>query len=178
MIEPLTAQPVFQADRFDLRPLRRSDRGLLDMYMGDERIAKQTRAVPHPMPPGAVDAFIARSNHDDRSEDIWALDGTKSGLAELLGVMTVNKLDRDQCEIEYWVAPAFWNTGFASEAVRTIVEANPFGAKTIFAEVFQSNGVSARVLTNAGFAYLGDAEAYSVAQDRTVQTWTYSRKID
>ena len=34
---------------------------------------------------------------------------------------------------------------------------------TIFAAVFQDNPASARVLTNCGFEYVGDAEAFSVA---------------
>jgi len=33
------------------------------------------------------------------------------------------------------------------------------------------------VLTNAGFAYLGDAETYSVARGGMVRTWTYSLKL-
>lgn len=177
LIDPVPTQPVFQAERFDLRPLRRSDKGLLELYAGDARVATNTRSIPHPLPPGAAEAFIQRSHAEDRSEDVWAMDGTRSGLAELLGVIGLERMDRDQCEIGYWVAPAFWNTGFASEAVRTLVEANPLGAKTMFAAVFQSNPVSARVLTNAGFAYLGDAEAYSVAQARTVKTWTYLKTL-
>jgi RimJ/RimL family protein N-acetyltransferase len=86
-------------------------------------------------------------------------------------------MDRGQSEVGYWVAPAFWNTGLASEAVRALIAANPRGDKTLFAEVLQDNPVSARVLTNAGFAYIGDAEAYSVARGATVPTWTYLKKL-
>jgi RimJ/RimL family protein N-acetyltransferase len=91
--------------------------------------------------------------------------------------MDEGKWNRDQSEIGYWVAPAFWNTGFASEAVRALVEANPLKSRTIFAEVFQDNPGSARVLTNAGFQYLGDAETFSVARGARVPTWTYLRKL-
>jgi hypothetical protein len=71
-------------------------------------------------------------------------------------------MDRGQSEIGYWVAPAMWNTGFASEAVNALVAANPLqNNRTIFGSVFQDNAGSARVLTNAGFDYLGDAEAFS-----------------
>ena len=48
---------------------------------------------------------------------------------------------------------------------------------TILAEVFQDNPRSARVLTNAGFEYIGDAEAFSVARNAKVQTWTYLKKF-
>ena len=63
-------------------------------------------------------------------------------------------------------------------AVQALIAANPHNAKTLFAEVFQESPGSARVLTNSGFTYLGDAEAYSVARDRMVPTWTYTRKVD
>jgi hypothetical protein len=33
------------------------------------------------------------------------------------------------------------------------------------------------VLTNAGFDYIGDAEAFSVARNAKVPTWTYVRKM-
>ena len=177
-LDPIPAQPVFATDRLDLRPLRRSDQGLLEMYTGDLRVAGNTTSIPHPLPPGATEAFIQKSLAEDRLEDVWVMDGTKSGLAELLGVIGLERMENGQCEIGYWVAPAFWNTGFASEAVRRLVEANPLDSRTMFASVFQTNPVSARVLTNAGFEYLGDAEAFSVALNAKVKTWTYLRKMD
>lgn len=177
IVDIVPDQPVIEADRFALRPLRQSDKGLLELYAGDRRVAEMTRSVPHPLPPGAADAFIARAQSEDRSEDVWALDGSKSGLSELLGVIALEHMDRNQSEIGYWVAPAFWNTGIASEAVEAIIAANPHGGQTLFASVFQDNPVSARVLTNAGFDYLGDAEAFCVSRGRKVPTWTYLRKL-
>lgn len=164
------------AGRFTLRPLRKSDAGLCAMYAGDRRVAEATRSIPHPLPPGAVEAFIARAMAGT-GEKIWAMDGTATGLGELLGIISLKPMDRGQSEIGYWVAPALWNTGIASEAVRALVAANPLGDRTIFAEVFQDNAGSARVLTNAGFEYLGDAESFSVARNSRVQTWTYIRKL-
>jgi len=86
-------------------------------------------------------------------------------------------MDREQSEVAYWVAPPYWNTGLASDAVQALVQANPMQNKTMFASVFQDNPASARVLTHCGFEYLGDAESFSVARDTTVQTWTYSKKL-
>ena len=48
---------------------------------------------------------------------------------------------------------------------------------TMFASVFQDNPASAKVLTNCGFDYIGDAESYSVARGSQVPTWTYLRKL-
>jgi RimJ/RimL family protein N-acetyltransferase len=113
----------------------------------------------------------------DTDEDIWVMDGATAGLPEVLGVISLKRIDRGQSEIGYWVAPAFWNGGIASEAVQALLAANPQGCRTIFAQVFQDNPGSARVLTNAGFEYLGDAETYSVARAARVPTWTYLRKL-
>ncbi len=176
-LEPIVNQGVIEAGRFCLRPLRKSDAGLLQMYAGDERVARFTRSIPHPLPPGAIDAFIARALDPERTEDVWVMDGSDHDLSEVLGVIALERMERAQSEIGYWVAPAFWNTGIASDAVRALLDANPQDSRTIFAEVFQDNPGSARVLTNAGFAYIGDAEAYSVSRNATVPTWTYLKKL-
>lgn len=175
-IDTIVNQPVMDTERLILRPLRRSDAGLLALYGSDVRVAQMTRTIPHPMPPGATDAFISRALADERDEDVWVMDGSPKGMAELVGLISLERMDRDQSEISYWVAPAFWNTGFAQEAITAIIGSNPLHNKTIFASVFQDNPVSARVLTNTGFEYLGDAEAFSVARGATVPTWTYLKR--
>jgi len=185
MLDKIAALPegAIAAGRFVLRPVRKSDAGLFAMYAGDKRVAEATRSIPHPLPPGAAEAFVTRAMQVGGEEDVWVMDGSSSGLSEVLGVINLKRMDetkwdRGQSEVGYWVAPAFWNTGFASEAVRALISANPQRNRTIFAEVFQDNAGSARVLTNAGFQYLGDAETFSVARNARVPTWTYIRKLD
>ena len=172
----VTAQQTYASDRFVLRPLRPADVGLISMYAADPKLACATRAIPHPLPPGVIEAMIARASHPDRVEDIWALDGSPTGHAEVLGLISLARMDRAQSEVFYWVAPAFWNVGFATEAVRTLLGHNPHEAREYFAEAFQDSPGSARVLTNCGFDYLGDAEAFSVARGALVPTWTYMLK--
>ncbi len=182
MIAAAAVEGQIGAGRFVLRPVRKSDAGLFSLYAGDRRVAEATRSIPHPLPPGAAEAFVARATKVLSDEDIWVMDGTASGLPEVLGVISLKRMDekkynRDQSEIGYWVAPAFWNLGIASAAVQALILANPQANRTVFAEVFQDNAGSARVLTNAGFQYLGDAETFSVARNARVPTWTYIRKL-
>ena len=177
IIDKIAGQPIIEASRFVLRPLRKSDAGLIELYASDERLARATRSIPHPLPPGSTMAYVERSMADDRKEDVWAIDGAAHGLSEVMGVIGLTPLEQDQSEVGYWVAPALWNSGIASEAVQAIVARNPHGARTLFAEVFQDNPASARVLTNAGFDYIGDAEAFCVARNARVKTWTYVRKM-
>ena len=176
-LDTILNQPVIVTERFTLRPVRRSDLGLLSLHAADKRVAEATTSIPHPLPPGATEAFITRSMSADRTEDVWIMDGSRANHAEVLGVISLDRMDRGQSAIGYWVVPAFWNTGLASEAVRALLEANPQDCNGIFAQVFQDNPASARVLTNAGFEYLGDAEAHSVARDANIATWTYLKKL-
>ncbi len=177
MYDTILNQPLIEAARFTLRPPRKSDAGLIELYASDERVARETRSIPHPLPPGATDAFMARIMSENRKEDVWMIDGARDGNREVLGLLNLARMDRDQSELSYWVAPAFWNAGIASEAVRALVEANPLNNRTIFAEVFQDNPASARVLTNAGFEYIGDAESHSVARASNLPTWTYLKRM-
>ena len=170
-------QPVIETPRFVLRPLRVSDAGLIAHYTSDRRVAEGTRAIPHPLPPGAAQGFVQRALAPDRAEDVWAIDGSANRLAELLGVVSLTRMEGAQSELGFWVGAGFCNTGFATEAVEALVAANPHKARTLFAEAFQDNPGSARVLTNCGFVYLGDAESWSVARNSRVPTWTYLRKM-
>ena len=172
-------QPVIQTERLLLRPLQRADAGLLEMYASDRRVAENTSTIPHPYPPGAAEAFVARATKDP-AEQVWALDGSKGGLGELVGTISLKRMENTrtvQSEVGYWIAPALWNTGLASEALEGLLAANPQGLETVFAAVFQDNPRSARVLTNAGFDYLGDAETFSVARATNVATWTYLKRM-
>ena len=177
-----TDQAVITTERFVLRPPRLSDVGLLAHYSGDKRVASETRSIPHPLVPGSTEAFVNRALQPDRIEDVWVMDGTGEGGDEgrgheVLGIISLTRMDRNQSQLGYWVAPPFWNTGLASEAVQALIAANPLDNDALFAEVFQDNPNSARVLTGAGFEYVGDSEAFSVARDATVATWTYCRKM-
>jgi RimJ/RimL family protein N-acetyltransferase len=176
-IETIPTQSSIEATRFTLRPLQKSDVGLIEFYAGDKRVAEMTSSIPHPLPPGAIEAFIDRSLGAERVEDIWALDGTKSGAGELLGVISLKHLDARQSAVGYWIGPPFWNAGYASEAVKTLVAANPLGNQSIVASVFQDNFASARVVTNAGFKLIGESESFSVARKALVDKWDYVLRL-
>ncbi|MDO5622387.1 MAG: GNAT family N-acetyltransferase [Paracoccus sp. (in: a-proteobacteria)] len=178
MNDVLDDQQVIPAGRVLLRPLRSSDAGLISFYTADRRLAEGTRAIPHPLPPGTSEAYVKRAMSEGRAEDVWAIDGSDNDLSELLGVVSLTRTDDpEQSELGFWVGQGFWNAGFATEAVEALVRANPHGSRTLFAEAFQDNPGSARVLTNCGFDYLGDAESWSVARNARVPTWTYLRRM-
>ncbi|MEM7490915.1 MAG: GNAT family N-acetyltransferase, partial [Pseudomonadota bacterium] len=61
-------QVTVTTERLSLRPMRRSDMGLIDLHAGDRRVAEMTGTIPHPLPPGATDAFVTRCLAGERDE--------------------------------------------------------------------------------------------------------------
>lgn len=165
-----------------LRPIRASDAAMIARHAADRRVAEATQNIPHPFPPGTAEEFVARAISGDRQGIVWVIDGTPGGMPDLLGIMSqkpveVKRGQSGQSEIAFWVAPDYWNAGVASEALRALIDANPLRDSAYFAEVFQDNKATARLLSNAGFEYLGDAEAFSRARGEFLPTWTYICKL-
>jgi len=175
-------QITMQTERFSIRPVRVSDLTRIEHYAADIRLAQSTTRLPHPLPPGLIAGYIERAMAPERDEDVWVMDGScvagsDADGGEVMGVVSLTHLDRNQSEISYWVAPPFWNSHVASDTVHAMVNDNPLDNDAMFGSVFHDNPASAKVLTNAGFAYLGDAEIFCLARNATVPTWTYSLKL-
>ncbi|NBX43027.1 MAG: N-acetyltransferase, partial [Rhodobacteraceae bacterium] len=101
--DKITTQSVITTERFQLRPLSMADTGLMSLYASDKRVAEMTPNIPHPLPPGAVEAMIERALADQSQDVIWAIDASPSDGAELVGVIELHQMDREQSEIRYWV---------------------------------------------------------------------------
>ncbi len=164
------AQATLKTARLTLRPLKASDAGLISLYADDPRVARMSRRIPHPNPPGAVERFIATVLNGTAGETVWAIDHAASSDEHLVGLIGLTP----DGELGYWVGAPFWDTGFATEAVEAVVQhAFSTGYAVLKAEVFQDNPASARVLTKVGFAFVGEGESYSSARAVTVPVWKY-----
>jgi len=107
-LETIATVPRMDAGRFDLRALQTSDAGLMSHYCADSRVAMNTTSIPHPLPPGTAEAFIDRVLRPDEPEDVWVMDATRFGGAEVMGLISLERMESGQSEIGYWVAPPFW----------------------------------------------------------------------
>ena len=70
MVSDLARQEEIVTERLLLRPLRMSDAGLIAHYCADRRVAEGTRSIPHPLPPGASEAFVSHAMSPKRDEDV------------------------------------------------------------------------------------------------------------
>ncbi|WP_232823060.1 GNAT family N-acetyltransferase [Oceanibium sediminis] len=163
-------QTTLETPRLILRPLRPSDAGPFAMYCGSQAVAGQTRTIPHPLPPGATEAFIARVLAGEEGQTVWAIQPRASESEEAIGAITV----KEDGDLGYWLGEPFWAAGLATEAVEAVVaHAHDAGVPLLRGEVFQDNPASARVLSKAGFRYLGEGQSYSTARNAMVDVWRY-----
>ena len=174
----LKSKTSFRTERLYIRPVCIDDKINIEKNIKDLRVARSTGTIPYPLPEGYTEQFIKSSLAKNQSEDAWGIELKIADRINFVGVVSLNRLDRLQSEIAYWVVPSIWNTGIATEAVKAFIKLNPQGCRTIFGSVFQDNPASSRVLENSGFEYIGAAENFSVSRKQMVPTWTYIRKLD
>ncbi len=176
-----SAPPVQVTERLRLRPLTPSDAALIGLYANDARVARMTTAIPHPYPPGTAEGFVERNRTRPGDKTVWAMDTGTEDENGLVGLISLRRCESEgelTGAIGYWVAPAFWGTGYASEAVEAIVShATTLGFSALVAQAFQDNAASTKVLSRAGFGYVGDGELHSVARGAMVPTFRYRRDL-
>ena len=171
-------QAELATPRLRLRRLRPADAALVALYASDARVARMTAAIPHPYPPGLAEAFVERARAPGAKELVWALDTGEDGENGLIGLISLKPGPEGEAEIGYWVAPAFWGTGYAGEAVEAVAGwAAARGLAALTAQVFQDNVASTKVLTRAGFAYEGAGEVHSLARRRWCRRFRYRREL-
>ncbi|MEM9139478.1 MAG: GNAT family N-acetyltransferase [Pseudomonadota bacterium] len=159
-------------DRLRLRALEDADAGPITLYAGDERVARMT-TIPHPYPPGAAEAFIARARAQD-VELVWALDASGSGGAGFMGVIGYRPKTH---LIGYWIGPPFWGQGYTAEAARALSDhVLRQGVDAVQGTTTVDNRASQRVFAKAGFSQTGTGQRFVVARDKLVDILTYEKR--
>ena len=167
-------------ERLILRPLAADDAPAIQELAADRRVAESTLLIPHPYPDGAAAEFVDKvSGEGKHAFAITLRDG-----GALIGVMGLNvEAEHDRAEVGYWIGVPFWGRGYATEALRAVID---YGFESvalhrIYANHFSTNPASGRVLAKAGMQHEGtlrdhyrkwgeyrDAELYAiVATSRT-----------
>ena len=67
-LENIINHPSFETERFDLCTMRCLDAGLVEFYTKEDRVARMTPSIPHPLLPIATEAIIARALRPKREK--------------------------------------------------------------------------------------------------------------
>jgi RimJ/RimL family protein N-acetyltransferase len=147
-----TESVALKTERLVLRAPLPADAKAISRLANDRRIAENLRRLPHPYSRADAEAFLdylARANQE--TVFLIEADGTPCGM---IGLDFGNE---DGPEIGYWLGVAHWGNGFATEAVRAVIDYafEEHAIDELFGGARVTNPASRRVLEKCGFQWTG-----------------------
>lgn len=136
-----------------LRQWSKADIEQLALLANNKNIAGNLRdAFPHPYTMKDAEEWItANENKSPVTNFAIEADGKLAGGC---GITVKEDVHRYSAEIGYWIAEPFWGKGIVTEAVKLLLEIlirdHPFIVR-VYAEVFEHNKASMKVLEKNGF---------------------------
>jgi RimJ/RimL family protein N-acetyltransferase len=145
--------PVLETERLQLRAPRLGDAKVVANLANDRRIADNTARIPHPYRRSDAEVFINAANRGG-GETVFLVTLRDGGVIGACGFITA---DREAPEIGYWLGAKFWGKGYATEAVRAVID---HAFTDLECDALQSaarvtNPASRRVLEKCGFQWTG-----------------------
>ena len=144
--------PVLETERLVLRAPRLGDVKAVALLANDRRIADNTARIPHPYRATDAEDFIASANLGTETVFLITL---RNGA--VIGACGFTQIDRHPPEIGYWLGVKHWGKGYATEAVRALIDHifTDLGDEAIQAAARVTNPASRRVLEKCGFQWSG-----------------------
>jgi RimJ/RimL family protein N-acetyltransferase len=144
--------PVLGTARLILRAPRLGDAKGIAALANDRHIAENTARIPHPYKIGDAKDWIggANKNPDEEQYVITLADGTP------IGACGIEQADGVP-SIGYWLGQPFWRKGYATEAVRALID-HAFGDiehDELQASARVTNPASRHVIEKCGFQWTG-----------------------
>jgi len=148
--------PVLETGRLILRAPKLEDAKVIATMANDRRIAENSARIPHPYRRTDADDFILSANRGADTAFVVALRNGR-GSPQVIGACGFTQIDRHPPEIGYWLGVKFWGNGYATEAVRAMID-HAFTDRdcdALHAAVRVTNPASRRVLEKCGFQWTG-----------------------
>jgi len=148
-----TRSLVLESERLVLRAPRLSDADAIVGLAGNRRIAEMTALIRHPYARADAEAWIAAPA---AAGDV-TLAVTRKADGALLGACGYARGGKAEPELGYWIGEPHWNEGFATEAVRAVID-YAFAHVRLDAITSSSrviNAASRRVIEKCGFQWTG-----------------------
>jgi len=151
-------QPTLRTPRLALRPFATSDASTVQRLAGVAAVADTTLTIPHPYTDGLAEAWIATHEppYTRRDNVVFAITGEEGNLVGAINLRL--ELGHHRGELGYWIGEPFWGRGYATEAVRAVLEYGflTLALNRIEARHLVRNPASGRVMQKAGMRREGE----------------------
>ncbi len=147
----------------------------LQRYANNRNIWIKLRdEFPHPYTLEDARAFISRVAQE-KPETLYAIAKSSEAVGGI-GLRLGSDIHRKTAELGYWLAEPFWGKGIMSQAVQAFTRYafEMFDLQRIYAEPFESNRSSARVLEKAGFLCEGRMRASIYKDGKVLDSFLYA----
>lgn len=171
MMCAIDVTPTLSTERLLLRGPVHADTEPLAELANDAGVAAMLSSMPHPYSLAEAEAFVAAAPARDWDrEPGFMIEHRNFGL---VGAIGFKPRANGRPELGFWLGRPFWNRGYATEAVRAVLDwaRRDWRRKLVVAGHFADNTASGQVLCKAGFLYTGDVEqVWSQARQGPVRT--------
>jgi ribosomal-protein-alanine N-acetyltransferase len=155
--------PLLETTRLMLRPFAADDAPMVQKLAGEEEVARNTLAMPFPYLEGMAEAWIGTHINDfiEGKSAIWAI--VLKDSQQLIGAIGLSlQLQFLLAEMGYWIGKEFWNKGYCTEAVTSVLGygLNQMKLHKVTASHFGNNPASGRVMEKAGMTYEGTLRSH------------------
>jgi RimJ/RimL family protein N-acetyltransferase len=162
-----------------LRPWHVNDLESLVRHADDREVWLMLRdRFPHPYTIEAGRAWLAAASVEDPPTAL-AIDVGGEAVGGI-GVIAGADVNRHAGEIGYWLGRAWWGRGLATASVTHFVPwvARTFGFARLFAQAFETNLASMRVLEKCGFQREGILRSHAQKDGRYLDEVVYGIVLD
>jgi ribosomal-protein-alanine N-acetyltransferase len=156
--------------RLLLRAPELADAAQISLLAGNYEVASMTGTIPHPYTERMAADWLA-SVLDGEEGVVFVI--SRSGT--LIGCTGYRAFSQHHAELGYWIGKPYWGMGYATEAVRALVQyafaTDGFAYLTV--GHFSDNPASARVIAKAGFVRQGKEVRDCAARGEKAYCLTY-----
>lgn len=147
--------PSLESERLILRTPQLADAPAIARLANNRKVAEMTASIPYPFRVEDAEEWIA-SHSEGGKGVVFALFAKEEDQA-LVGACGFGIREEAIPEIGYWIGEPFWGRGYATEAVRAMIDhvftASEIGALAASSRV--TNVASRSVLEKCGFQWTG-----------------------
>ena len=153
------------------------DKFELTQLINDKDVIKWLSEIPFPYTLSHAEEFIERSRERVLKQESYNFMIFQD--KKMIGGIGLSEFNNKSCQVGYWLGKKYWGNGFATEALKSILDFgfDQLNLEEIFAAYKIGNDGSKMVLSKCGFEYFRKKCEYdSVLNEEALLTEVVLRK--